>query len=166
MPDIVGQAVILTVSDAVRSAAWYRDLLGMTDTDRYVEPDGHIEQVQLTDRHSGVELCLVAHRRAGGPFDEFRAGLDHLEFLVARRGDLDDWASRLDELGIPHSGVKEPSYTANAMLTFRDPDNIQLEFFWRSAKATDGGCAALPSSRPGRRYRPGAAGQTGRAPRS
>jgi hypothetical protein len=33
-------------------------------------------------------------------------GLDHLEFLVA--------------------------YTANAMLTFRDPDNIQLEFFWRA----------------------------------
>jgi hypothetical protein len=39
---------------------------------------------------------------------------------------------RLDALGIAHSGVKEPSYTPNAMLTFRDPDNIQLEFFWRA----------------------------------
>jgi len=26
-------------------------------------------------------------------------------------------------------------YTPNAMLTFRDPDNIQLEFFWRAANA-------------------------------
>jgi hypothetical protein len=26
--------------------------------------------------------------------------------------------------------VKEPGYTSNAMLTFRGPDNIQLEFFW------------------------------------
>jgi hypothetical protein len=31
--------------------------------------------------------------------------------------------------------IKEPPYTANAMLTFRDPDDIQLEFFWRAAKA-------------------------------
>jgi hypothetical protein len=41
-------------------------------------------------------------------FDEFRIGLDHLEFLVAHRDDLDTWVTRLDELGIRHSGVKEP----------------------------------------------------------
>jgi hypothetical protein len=51
---------------------------------------------------------------------------------TARRDDLEEWAARLDELGIPHSGVKQPTYTQNAMLTFRDPDNIQLEFFWRA----------------------------------
>ena len=49
---------------------------------------------------------------------------------MAARADLDTWAERLDALGIAHSGVKQPSYTKNAMLTFRDPDNIQLEFFW------------------------------------
>jgi glyoxylase I family protein len=54
---------------------------------------------------------------------------------VAHRDDLDTWVTRLDELGIRHSGVKEPSYTSNAMITFRDPDNIQLEFFWRSPKS-------------------------------
>ncbi len=37
-----------------------------------------------------------------------------------------------DELGIAHSDVKELDYTPNAMLTFRDPDNIQLEFLWRA----------------------------------
>jgi glyoxylase I family protein len=73
------------------------------------------------------------HRPSGGGFYEFRIGLDHLEFLVAQRSDLDAWAARLDELGIRHSGVREPPYTADAMLTFRDPDNIQLEFFWRAA---------------------------------
>jgi glyoxylase I family protein len=41
----------------------------------------------------------------------------------------------VDPAGIPHSGVKEPEYTRNAMLTFRDPDNIQLEFFWRAPTA-------------------------------
>ncbi|SRR6266568_3935478 len=128
MPGIAGQVVVLTVSDVDRSAAWYRDLLGMEETSRYVQPDGYVGLVHLSEPRSGVELCLVAHRSGGGGFDEFRVGLDHLEFLVPQRGDLDD-------LGIPHSGVKEPPYTANAMLTFRDPDNIQPEFFWRAANS-------------------------------
>jgi glyoxylase I family protein len=38
-------------------------------------------------------------------------------------------------MGVEHSGVKEFDYTPNAMLTFRDPDNIQLEFFWRAPPA-------------------------------
>lgn len=37
--------------------------------------------------------------------------------LLPQRSDLDTWASRLEELGISHSGVKEPSYTANAALS-------------------------------------------------
>jgi len=68
----------------------------------------------------------------GEPCSEVRTGVDHLEFLVARREHLDEWAARLDEMGIAHSGVKEPPYTQHAILTFRDPDNIQLEFFWRA----------------------------------
>ena len=51
---------------------------------------------------------------------------------AADTDDLDAWASRLDHLGIEHSGVKQPAHTDNTMLTFRDPDNIQPEFFWRS----------------------------------
>jgi len=132
MPDITGQVVILTVTDAGRSAAWYCDLLGAEETGRYVKPDGRVALVSITEPGSGMELCLACHDADAGSFSEFRAGLDHLEFLVPRRSDLDSWASRLDDLGIGHSGVKQPSYTANAMLAFRDPDNIQLEFFWRA----------------------------------
>ena len=36
---------------------------------------------------------------------QFHIGLDHLEFPVPRRGDLDTWVERLDTLGIDHSGV-------------------------------------------------------------
>jgi glyoxylase I family protein len=134
MPEIAGQVVNLTVSDVGRSAAWYCELLGMEEISRYAEPDGHVALAHLAEPRSGLELCLVAHRSGEGSFDAFRIGLDHLEFLVAQRRDLNAWAARLDELGIRHSGVKEPPYIANAMLTFRDPDDIQLEFFWRAAK--------------------------------
>ena len=132
MPGIIGQVAVLTVRDAGRSAAWYCELLGTEETGRYVQPDGRVALVHLAGPSSALELCLVSHDQDPGTFDEFRAGLDHLEFLVVERSDLDTWASRLEELGISHSGVKEPSYSANAMLTFRDPDNIQLEFFWRA----------------------------------
>jgi hypothetical protein len=75
---------------------------------------------------------------------------------MARRSGLDSWASRLDELGIRRSGVKQPSYTANAMLTFRDPDNFQLEFSGarlrrdrrRRGLARLQGCSLGCSSRP------------------
>jgi glyoxylase I family protein len=135
VPGITGQVVILTVSSAVKSAVWYADLLGMAERGRYVRPDGHLQQVSLVEPRTGLELCLVSHAPDAGAFDEFRAGLDHLEFLVADRGDLDAWAARLDEHGVAHSGVKEPPCTANAMITFRDPDNIQLEFFWRAPRS-------------------------------
>jgi glyoxylase I family protein len=110
-------------------------LLGAQETGRYVQPDGHVALVHVAEPHSGLQLCLVDHGVDPGTFDELQAGLDHLEFLVAERSDLDAWASRLDELGISHSGVKDPSYTENAMLTFRDPDNIQLEFFWAAPRS-------------------------------
>ena len=57
-----------------------------------------------------------------------------MEFLVDRREDLDEWIARLEELGVRHSGIQDLDYTPNRMLTFRDPDNIQLEFFWRAPK--------------------------------
>ena len=89
--------------------------------------------IALVEPNSRLVLCLVGHAdNPGELFSEYHTGLDHLEFLVDRREDLDEWADRLSQLGVEHSGVKELDYTRNAMITFRDPDNIQLEFFWRA----------------------------------
>jgi len=130
-------AVNLTVRDLQRSATFYSDLLGMEVTYQYpqaITPDTQMGYLCLREPITGLEICLVHHAvNSGDPFNEFRTGLDHLEFLVATRADLNEWANRLDTLGIAHSGISEPSHTHNAMLTFRDPDNIQLEFFWRAS---------------------------------
>jgi catechol 2,3-dioxygenase-like lactoylglutathione lyase family enzyme len=134
VPSLTGRVEVnLTVRDPVRSGGWYAEVLGMERRYEFLPDDGRVSYVCLTEPASGFVLCLVGHpANAGEPFDESRTGLDHLEFLVNRREDLDEWAARLDSLGIEHSGVKQPSHTQNAMLTFRDPDNIQLEFFWRA----------------------------------
>jgi glyoxylase I family protein len=135
VPSITGHVEVnLTVSDPRRSAAWYAELLGMEKLYEFDAADTELRYVCLVEPVSKLVLCLVGHAtNSGEPFSETRTGLDHLEFLVARLEDLEEWAGRLDEIGIAHSGVKRPAYTQNAMLTFRDPDNIQLEFFWRAA---------------------------------
>jgi glyoxylase I family protein len=139
MPSITGRVEVnLTVRDPDRSAAWYRELLSMEERYDFASADGSMRYVSLVEPTSGFVLCLVGHAsNPGEPFDEVRTGLDHLEFLVARHAELQEWADRLDELGIAHSGVKDLSYSDNAMLTFRDPDNIQLEFFWRASSGRD-----------------------------
>ena len=139
MPAITGRLEItLSVRDPVRSAAWYSQLLGMRQQYDYTSDDARMRYVCLVEPRSALVLCLVGHAaNPGEEFSEFRTGLDHLEFLVERREDLPEWANRLDEMGVKHSGVKELDYTQNVMLTFRDPDNIQLEFFWRASPAAD-----------------------------
>jgi len=134
MPPISGRIEVnLTVRDPARSAAWYRTVLGLEQRYDHTSDDGQLRYVVVQDLAIGFVLGLVGHASSpGDAFDETNVGLDHLEFLVDRREDLDEWVARLDELGIPHSGIKDLDYTPNRMLTFRDPDNIQLEFFWRA----------------------------------
>ena len=108
-------------------------LLDLEELYDFTAADRRMRYIALVEPRSPLVLCLVGHEDdLRERFSELHTGLDHLEFLVDRREDLDEWAEKLDRLGIQHSGVKEPEYTRNAMLTFRDPDNIQLEFFWRS----------------------------------
>lgn len=131
-PALTGQLIaILTVTDAARSASWYESLLEGRESSRYEATDGTV-QVILTVPAVHLELCLVSRPTRGSDlFDERRVGLDHLEFVVATHEELSRWSHHLDRLGIVHSGIKEPTYSQSAMITLRDPDNIQLEFYWR-----------------------------------
>src|SRR6476469_2685972 len=109
MPSISGRVEVnLTVRDPVRSAAWYRDLLGLEQRYDYTSDDGQLRYVVVQNLAIGFILGLVGHAtNSGDPFDETNTGLDHVEFLVDRREDLDDWVARLDELGIPHSDIRD-----------------------------------------------------------
>ena len=130
MPQITGVPFLgLSVRDVSRSAAWYRSLLGLETVHESAAGSWHRGATLLREPHSGLVLGLSAHRgNTGEPFDESRTGLDHVEFGVATRAELEEWVARLDALGIPHSGLQERSL--GALVTFRDPDNIQLEFYW------------------------------------
>ena len=127
VPSIAGaHHVALTVSDADRSAKWYGDLLGM--------------QVVLTGDDDTVKFRVLAHpesgwvlgvrqyqNRASDRFDEYRTGLDHLAFGVSSRSELEAWERVLSTRGVTYSPIAETPI--GSVVVFRDPDNIQLEFW-------------------------------------
>ena len=124
-----------TVSDVEASAAWYEQVFSMfrvpiTFAHHEREETGYA--VLLIDPVSGLAIGLHHNEgNEGEPFDEARTGLDHIGFNVPTREALDAWATKLDSLGIAHSGVRDiTDPTPFATLVFRDPDNIQLEFIY------------------------------------
>jgi glyoxylase I family protein len=118
----------LSVRDARRSADWYRRLFGMQTVHENLGGSNwrsDWDEILLKHPTSGLLLGLLRHpSNPGEPFSEFRTGLDHLEFEVASGEELQAWQDRLEALGIAYSRVTDH------IITFRDPDNIQLEFFW------------------------------------
>ena len=126
--------VRLTVTDISRSRAFYDQVFALPVAFE-VPPDAD----EGTRRQLGFLFGGVIYRLGTGllglrpvapgtdRFDEDRVGLDHLSFAVADRGALLAAAARLDELGVPHGGVKDLGRAL--LLEFRDPDGIALELY-------------------------------------
>ncbi|MDQ4068529.1 MAG: VOC family protein [Actinomycetota bacterium] len=129
MPTIAGYSHLsLTVSDLRRSTDWYRDLLGFS-LDSEVEGDG-FRRNRLRHPDAGITLTLTAHQGGSGDrFDERRTGMDHVSFAVPTMEDLLEFKERFAERGVDHSDIKPTVSGAGGIVTFRDPDNIQLEVF-------------------------------------
>jgi catechol 2,3-dioxygenase-like lactoylglutathione lyase family enzyme len=125
--------VALTVTDLEASRTWYRRLLGadpVIDEDVPGRP-GHHQGFHhsIFVLPGGVILALHVHPASerADRFDEVRPGLDHIGFGCADRGELERLRAHLDELGIQHGGIADDDLGHG--LSFRDPDNIALEFW-------------------------------------
>ena len=128
MPAISGiHHVSITVPDIQRSVPWYSELLGLVTLmeEKHPEDEGYAVVLGKPD----WSMCVGLHTHPTNEkerFSESRTGLDHGGFMVSDHGELDAWESRLTELGVEHSPInKKDGY---AVLVFRDPDNVQLEF--------------------------------------
>jgi catechol 2,3-dioxygenase-like lactoylglutathione lyase family enzyme len=124
-----------TVSDVEASAAWYEQtfsLMRLPVTFPHHEREGTGYAVLLLDPTSGLLIGLHHHdANQGEAFDEARTGLDHMGFRVPDRASLDAWVTKLDGLGVEHSGIRDITEpTPFSTLVFRDPDNIQLELIY------------------------------------
>jgi glyoxylase I family protein len=119
--------VALTVRDLSVSVPWYEALLAADPVlDEDTDPDMH-HTVYLMANQTLLGLHQHGTAAPAEAFSEYRVGLDHVGFGCADRAELEQWAARLDELGIENGGIKDASYGSG--VSFRDPDGIALEFF-------------------------------------
>lgn len=117
--------VALTVRDLSVSVPWYRDLFGSEPV--MDEDTGAFRHVVWLLGGTLIGLHQFPDGDNAGSFDERRPGLDHVAFGCADRGELESWVKRLDDLSVAHGGIVDAPYGSG--LSFRDPDNLPLEFF-------------------------------------
>jgi len=116
--------IVLTVTDPARSAEFYEKILGV----KAFPGDDKVRCI------SGEHflLCFQRPPKQGLPndvFDENRVGLDHLGFAVESRKQLEDLLVVLQELGVSTAGIEFDPDGEGDYVCFRDPDNIQIEFY-------------------------------------
>jgi glyoxylase I family protein len=119
----------LTVTDLEQSIRFYTEILGFELRMRFGPTS-----VLLHDGTTALGLNTPWHEISAEErrFDEARVGLDHVGFRVASPDDVRRAAEHLDTMGIPHSGVKPGRMPDSVLVAFRDPDNIQLEYYYSS----------------------------------
>jgi catechol 2,3-dioxygenase-like lactoylglutathione lyase family enzyme len=119
--------ITLRVTDLERSRRFYQALPGFV-----IDQDFPGEKVRFRIGDTAARLVLVPPlpgTPTGSRFSEHRIGLDHLAVGVSTRDELSVMLAVLRELGAETSGIHLDRAGDVAMVTFRDPDNIQWEFF-------------------------------------
>jgi catechol 2,3-dioxygenase-like lactoylglutathione lyase family enzyme len=127
--------VSLTVTNLEKSVPWYASLFDVTSQMEEAFPGGR--QVLLADPEWKLLIVLSHHdANRGEQFAESRTGMDHTGFLVDSRDELVAWQAQLESNGVVKAAAADRPLTQSpiedhpyaSLLTFRDPDNIQLHF--------------------------------------
>src|SRR5262249_1865306 len=123
-----------TVTDVARSRQFYTSLLGFEVAVESPPPDDPAAAETFKILFGGCVMIrgnLLMGLRPMAPasdrFDPDRVGLDHLSFGVGGRADLEQAVRLFDERGVTHGEIKTlPSFGID-VLSFEDPDGVQLE---------------------------------------
>jgi glyoxylase I family protein len=121
--------VSFSARDAEVSAQWWAALLDLTEIDR-VAGDGWRGILLLHPSTQTIIEFQQHDANQGEAFDPLRTGLDHMAFKVDTRAELDEWLTRFEQLGVRHTPIADRDY--GAVLTFKDPDGIQFEMFFKA----------------------------------
>ena len=124
----------LTVTDVRRSREFYTGLLGFQVAVESPPPGDPSEAAVFGVLFGGVVMVrgdmmmgLRPMASAGDRFDPDRVGLDHLSFGVADRAELEEAERLLDTQGVIHGPITRLESFGIDVLSFEDPDGIQLE---------------------------------------
>ena len=127
--------VRLTVTDIARSKAFYERALGTAPAQDFSDQAGDPDVSADPDRLFGgcvfalgdQVLGLRPAAAAGDRFSSIRVGLDHVSLQLASVAELRAAEQRLSEAGIEHGELRELTDFGMAIVSFQDPDDINLE---------------------------------------
>jgi len=114
----------LIVTDPVRSRDFYTRFLNFTVAAEL--PPGFV----LTNGNILLGVTPPWDESQALPNDRFsphRVGLDHLSFSVANRAELHKAAALFEQNSVEHGEVRDLPPFGITILSFSDPDGIQLE---------------------------------------
>ena len=119
--------IALTVADLDRSIEFYNRLFGAEPimNRRLLEGTAN-EYTAVVWAHPNFAVHHFADGGRGRA-DPRNPGLDHVAFDCADLAEIEEWARRLDELGIEHGEILADFYGWG--LAFWDPDGHALELF-------------------------------------
>jgi catechol 2,3-dioxygenase-like lactoylglutathione lyase family enzyme len=123
--------VKIPLSDLVRSRAWYERVFDLAVLMEFRdEHDGVVRGVSYRSK-GDLTLALREHAAAAKGI----AGFDFFAIMLHGRSDIDAWAARLDALGVGHSELIDAPI--GFIMTFDDPDGIQLRFYTLNERGAD-----------------------------
>jgi catechol 2,3-dioxygenase-like lactoylglutathione lyase family enzyme len=113
----------LRVRDLAASARFYERALG-------IPVERLVDRCRLRVGDTVVVLREpLPGTLAGDRFSEARIGLDHIAFRIETPSELEELSKRLGHVGAEVGEPEHDPHGGGMALTFRDPDNIQLEFY-------------------------------------
>ncbi|SEC18400.1 Glyoxalase/Bleomycin resistance protein/Dioxygenase superfamily protein [Nocardioides exalbidus] len=126
--------VRLTVTDIARSKDFYDRLFGWPTA---VDNSARVDEPGVRDSaeeffggtvYQTPQGTLFGLRPVGAEgFDPDATGLDHVSFAVDSRADLEAAVTALGEAGIEHGEIIDLTDAGMAILSFQDPDDINVE---------------------------------------
>ena len=126
--------VRLTVTDIGRSKAFYDQVFGWPVAVDASASAGDPKVRESAEKFYGGVVyqtpqgTLFGLRPVGTTkFDSEHTGLDHVSFAVNSREDLERAAAALDGAGVRHGEVMDLTDAGIAILSFQDPDDINVE---------------------------------------
>ena|ERR1051326_897133 len=121
-PSFLGlRHVALNVRDVKKSVDFYTRVLGMR-----VEWEPDDDNVYLTSGADNLAIHRLTDPDKLGPVQS----VDHIGFVVRTAQDVDVWANRIKELGVPF--VKEPKTHRDGARSFyfKDPDGLLIQLIY------------------------------------
>ena len=121
----------IPVSNLATSRQWYERVFELEPLTEFRDDEDGVVRGVVYRSMGDLALSLRENPSAARGV----AGFDPFALMLRGRADIEYWANRLDELGVPHAAVIEAPI--GYIMSFDDPDGLELRFYTLNAEGAD-----------------------------